>query len=105
MARVLFASSGELGIDRLLVLTGQMETADSYERIAINRLLDQIFQSHRAIVAHAVAGEGGWEGWRLRHQAAMRALEESLAEMTSEKRFSLARLSVAASDLAAIAVG
>ncbi len=105
VARVLFASSGELGIDRLLVLTGQMETADSYERIAINRLLDQIFQSHRAIVAHAVAGEGGWEGWRLRHQAAMRALEESLAEMTSEKRFSLARLSVAASDLAAIAVG
>ena len=103
VARVLFASSGELGIDRLLVLTGQMKAADYYERIAINRLLDQIFQSHRAIVANAVAGEGGWEGWRMRHQTAMRGLEESLAEMTSEKRFSLARLSVAASDLAAVA--
>jgi NAD-specific glutamate dehydrogenase len=54
-------------------------------------------------VANAVAGEGGWEGWRMRHQTAMRGLEESLAEMTSEKRFSLARLSVAASDLAALA--
>ena len=103
VARALFASSGELGIDRLLVLTGQMKAADFYERIAINRLLDQIFQSHRAIVANAVAGDGGWEGWRMRHQAAIRALEESLAEMTSEKRFSLARLSVAASDLAAVA--
>ena len=94
-----------MGIDRLLVLTGQMKAADYYERIAINRLLDQIFQSHRAIVANAVAGEDGWEGWRMRHQPAVRGLEESLAEMTSEKRFSLARLSVAASDLAAVASG
>lgn len=103
VARVLYASSGELGVDRLLVLAGQMKAADFYERIAINRLLDQIFQSHRAIVAIAVSAEGGWEGWRMRHQVAIRALEESLADMTSEKSFSLARLSVAASDLAAVA--
>lgn len=105
VARVLYASSGDLGVDRLLVLAGQMKAADFYERIAINRLLDQIFQSHRAIVALAVSAQDGWDGWRMRHQSAIRAMEESLADMTAEKSFSLARLSVAASDLAAVAAG
>jgi glutamate dehydrogenase len=102
VARVLYATNSQLGIERIVALSSQMKAADFYERIAINRLLDQLFQTHRNIVTAAVTHVGGPDAWWGEHAGALRILEESLADMTAEKSFSLARLSVAASDLAAL---
>ena len=64
VAAALYGSAFELGIERLIEEGLRLKARDLLERQAINRLMAQLFATHRAIVAGIVKGEGGLAGWR-----------------------------------------
>jgi glutamate dehydrogenase len=108
IARALFASADRLLIDRIAADASRMIARDFIERRAINRLIGQLFQTHRAIVARIVATEGQHlEAWLARLDAqqglATRAVA-GLGQLLADRKFDLARLAVAQGILADLAL-
>jgi len=99
VGRALYASAADLGIDRLILEGRKLAAKDFVERQAINRLLTQLFSSHRALVAQAVTEAQGtdaaWPAWVERHGARYRKAQTALAGLLGDKAFTLARLTVA----------
>jgi glutamate dehydrogenase len=99
VSRALYASAADLGVDRLIAEGGRLAAKDFIERQAINRLLTQVFNAHRSLVARAVTEAGGkadaWDLWKQRHAARFGKVQASLANLLAEKAFTLARLTVA----------
>ena len=97
--RALYASAGDLGVDRLIAEGGRLAAKDFIERQAINRLLTQVFNAHRSLVARAVTEAGSeadaWEAWKTRNAARFGKAQTALAHLLAEKPFTLARLTVA----------
>ncbi|MGE0210424.1 MAG: NAD-glutamate dehydrogenase [Parvibaculaceae bacterium] len=102
VARVFFEAAHDLGVDRLIGQAVSMTAKDFYERLAINRSIDGIFQTHRGIVVKAVGGkskDASWGRWVETHAGAVERVRRGLDELLSEKSFELSKLSVAASQL------
>jgi glutamate dehydrogenase len=99
VGRALYASAADLGIDRLILEGSKLAAKDFIERQAINRLLTQVFSSHRALVAQAVTEAQGnvaaWPAWVERHGDRYRKTQTALASLLGDKAFTLARLTVA----------
>src|SRR5690606_24893739 len=101
-------AAGDLHVDRLIGQAASMQAKDFYERLAINRTIDGIFQSHRAIVVKAVGGRGkdvSWSRWVGAHAGAVERVRKGLDELLGEKSFELSRLTVAASQLNELTAG
>ena len=108
VARVFFEAAGDLGIDRLIGQAVSLEARDFYERLAINRIIDSIFQAHRGIVVKAVSGKSkdvSWSRWVEAHEGAIERVRKGLDELLAEKAFDLPRLTVAASQLNELTAG
>jgi glutamate dehydrogenase len=107
VARVLFHSSVDLRIDRLIVQSGLIETGDFYERMAINRTIDGIIQTHRAIVSRAMSKQGadghGWNRWMSENEDAAERARGVIEELLAGRGFGLPKLTVAASQLSELA--
>jgi glutamate dehydrogenase len=107
VARVLFHSSVDLRIDRLIVQSGLIETGDFYERMAINRTIDGIIQTHRAIVSRAMSKQGadghGWNRWMSENETAAERARGVIEELLAGRGFGLPKLTVAASQLSELA--
>ena len=107
VARVLFHSGVDLRIDRLIVQSGQIETGDFYERMAINRTVDGIIQTHRAIVSRAMSKQGadghGWSRWMSENEDAAERARGIIEELLAGRGFGLPKLTVAASQLSELA--
>jgi glutamate dehydrogenase len=109
VARVLFHSGIDLRVDRLIGQSGQIQTGDFYERMAINRTVDGIIQTHRAIVSRAMSkrrgdGDGdGWSRWRSDNEIAVERARRIIDELLAERGLGLPKLTVAASQLAELA--
>ena len=100
VGRALFASAGDLGVDRLIAEGGRLPAKDFVERQAINRLLTQVFNAHRALVARAVTDAGAeankaWDLWKAHHAARFGKAQAMLSNLLAERNFTLARLTVA----------
>jgi glutamate dehydrogenase len=100
VGRALYASAGDLGVDRLIAEGSKLGAKDFVERQAINRLLTQVFNAHRSLVARAVAEAGAqpneaWELWRAHHAARFGKAQALLSNLLAERSFTLARLTVA----------
>jgi glutamate dehydrogenase len=108
VARIFFESTIDLGVDRLVAQANAIEGSDFFERLAVNRIIDTLFQTHRAIVTSVLAGNGkdqaDWQGWAERRAAAVARIRASIDEFTTERSSGLARLTIAASQLAELAV-
>ena len=108
VARVFFESTNDLGIDRLISQANAIEGADFYERLAVNRIIDTLFQTYRAIVSSVFAGKGkdkaDWQAWAERRSAAVERIRAGIDEFTADRSSGLARLTIAASQLAELAV-
>jgi NAD-specific glutamate dehydrogenase len=97
VGRALYASAADLGIDKLILEGSKLAAKDFVERQAINRLLTQVFSSHRALVAQAVtepqeiaAYRPGRTAWRSLPQDANRP-----CGVARRQQNTLARLTVA----------
>ena len=104
VATALYGSAWELGIERLVEEGLRLKARDLLERQAINRLMAQLFATHRAIVAGIVAGEGGISAWRERNGERLANVTATIETVLASKPFDIARLAVAQGTLADLAV-
>jgi glutamate dehydrogenase len=104
VAAALFGSAAELGIERLIEEGLRLKARDLLERQAINRLMAQLFATHRAVVGRIVAGEGGLAGWRARNAELFTNVTGTIETILASKPFDIARLAVAQGTLTDLAV-
>jgi glutamate dehydrogenase len=98
-AKVLYATGAFFDIDGILRRAGGLVAKDFFERLAINRTIDQVFFAHRVLTMRVLNAEGTsaspWESWLGMHEARAEAVLRTIGEMLAEKPFDLAKLSVA----------
>jgi glutamate dehydrogenase len=73
-------------------------------RQAINRLMAQLFATHRAIVTSIVTGEGGLAAWRSRNGERLATVTQTIETILASKPFDIARFAVAQGSLADLSV-
>jgi glutamate dehydrogenase len=107
-AKVLYASGAQFDIDGVIRRAEKLVAKDFFERLAINRTIDQVFLSHRAITRQVLdlygTSHDPWSAWAQAHGERINIVLSTLSELLAEKDFDLAKLSVAQgllSDLAA----
>jgi len=103
VARTFFDVAGGLGIDRLFAHSGQIVASEYYDRLAINRTLDGIVQTHRGIALEIMSAgksaDRNWQTWAKNNEVSVRRVQASMEELMKAKTFNLAKLAVAASQL------
>ena len=108
VAKAYFAAGIELGVDRLILRSDEIDTSRYYDKLAVNRTLDGVLQSLRMIVTTAVttgpAKGDGWKAWSEAHAEPLTRVQNAMEDLFSEHDFSLAKLAVAASQLGDLAV-
>ncbi len=108
VARTFFDVAVGLDIDRLFAQSAQIVASEYYDRLAINRTLDGIVQTHRGIVldimSAKVASDRNWQKWAEHNSDAVKRVQTSMEELMKGKNFNLAKLAVAASQLTDISV-
>ena len=98
-ARVLYASGAQFEIDHILARAGELAAKDFFERLAINRTIDQLFLAHRVLTKSVLEREGAsddpWGRWLSSHGERVRAVAKTISDLLAEKPFDLPKLSVA----------
>jgi glutamate dehydrogenase len=106
-ATALYASASTLMIDRIVEESGRIIARDFVERRAINRLVGQLYQTHRDIIANVLAEasneQNAWESWCGERQDRVAKSTAALEELLAGRSFDLARLAVAQGTLADLA--
>ena len=69
----------------------------------INRLMSQVFETHRAIVARVVAETGDWQSWSEQNAALLEPVSANMDAILASQPFDIARLAVAQGTLAELA--
>ncbi|MGE3830156.1 MAG: NAD-glutamate dehydrogenase domain-containing protein, partial [Parvibaculaceae bacterium] len=103
VAAVLYGTAASLGIERLIAEGSGLRARDLLERQAINRLMSQVFETHRAIVARVVAETGDWQSWAEQNAALLEPVSANMDAILASKPFDIARLAVAQGTLAELA--
>ena len=103
VAKTFFNVAAGLGIDRLFTQSAQIVASEYYDRLAINRTLDGIVQTHRAIVLEIMSSKNAanrnWQKWTNSNKTSVTRVQSSMEELLKGKNFNLAKLAVAASQL------
>jgi glutamate dehydrogenase len=98
-ARVLYASGAKFDMDGLIRRAEGLTAKDFFERLAINRTIDQVFLAHRAITRQALdlygTSHDPWSAWVQTHGERVNLVLSTIRALLSEKDFDLAKLSVA----------
>jgi glutamate dehydrogenase len=98
-AKVLYASGAQFEIDHMLMRAGELAAKDFFERLAINRMMDQLFLAHRVLAKSVLEAEGPaedpWGKWLAAHNDRVKAVSKSISDLLAEKPFDLPKLSVA----------
>ncbi len=107
VADALYGSAIGLGVDRLIDQAGRLIADDYYERLAINRIVDQILLAHRDIAAQIVtaakSGSNPWAQWCQSSAARVEQAQKRIYELLADKNFGLAKLAVAQGAIADLA--
>jgi glutamate dehydrogenase len=108
VARTFFDVASGLDIDRLFGQSGQIVANDYYDRLAINRTLDGIVQTHRSLVMEIMSSKSkndrNWQSWSSANQAAVERVQATMEDLLKGREFNLAKLAVAASQLSDLSV-
>ncbi|QHO78652.1 NAD-glutamate dehydrogenase [Bradyrhizobium sp. CCBAU 051011] len=97
-ATTFFAAEADFSLDRIIAAARSVPATDNYERLAIDRAVDQIAAAERTLVANMLAtGESGPQAvasWLAAHPEATRI--RRLVEEIAASGLTLAKLTVAA---------
>lgn len=97
-ATTFFAAEADFRIDRIIAAARSVPASDNYDRLAIDRAVDQIAAAERALVANMLANGGSGQqaagDWLAAHPEATR-VRRSVEEIAASG-LTLARLTVAA---------
>jgi glutamate dehydrogenase len=106
-AATFFAAETNFRLDRIIAAAGGVPASDYFERLAIDRAVDQIAAAERALVADMLAtgqsGQQAAESWLAAHPKATR-IRRSVEEIATSG-LTLAKLTVAANLLGDLAKG
>ena len=105
VARTFYEVGHGLAIDRLFAASARITASDYYDRLAVNRTLDGIVQTHRSIVSGIMKSdmaESNWEYWSKVNEAAINRVIAVMDDLLKGPDFNLAKLAVAASQLNAL---
>jgi glutamate dehydrogenase len=103
VASILYGTAAALGIERLIAEGNALRARDLLERQAINRLMSQVFETHRAIAARVVAETGDWVSWAEQNAALVDPVSANMDAILASKPFDIARLAVAQGTLGELA--
>ena len=103
VARTFFDVAVGLGVDRLFAHSSQIVASEYYDRLAVNRTLDGIVQTHRGlafeIMSARSSSDRNWQKWSQNNHESVKRVQESMEELMKARGFNLAKLAVAASQL------
>jgi glutamate dehydrogenase len=106
-AKAYFAVSDRFGFGRIDRMTGEIETADYYEGLALQKARDSLEVAHRDLAQKVIAnGSGGnVAAWESGAGERVTATAEQVEKIVSDRRPSMAKVTVAASLLSELARG
>ena len=106
-AKAYFAVSNRFGFGRIDSMTDEVATADYYEGLALQKTRDSLESAHRDLAQKVVAnGSGGdLSAWEASAGDRIGATAEQVEKIVSDRRPSMAKVTVAASLLSDLARG
>ncbi|HEY5239444.1 MAG TPA: hypothetical protein VIJ62_13765, partial [Rhizomicrobium sp.] len=114
VAGAYFAIGKTVGLDRLRGLALRIVSAEHWDRLAIRRITDDLYSAQRALTADALAASGAGEtnrdegaeaveAWATAHDDALSRTKNFLAELERGGELSIARLTLASSQVHTLA--
>jgi glutamate dehydrogenase len=107
-ARVYFDTGALLGFDRLRALAGRVAPADHWDRLALRRIVDDLYSAQRLLACDALAnndqpGVGPVESWAKRRHPEVERTLAFLSELERGGEASIAKLALANSQVQKLA--
>ncbi|MDE2462310.1 MAG: NAD-glutamate dehydrogenase, partial [Alphaproteobacteria bacterium] len=114
VAGAYFATGEIIGLDRLRSLAGRINASEHWDRLAIRRIVDDLYVGQRALTAKVLedkerqegdraAGAAAAQAWADRHADALNRTRSFLAELERTGDLSIAKLTLANSQLHSLA--
>ena len=99
VAAIYFAVGDMLGLDRLRALAAKFSPPDYWDRLALRRLLDDLYAAQRRIARKLLAGGSSAESWAKTHGEALTRMRSFLADLDASGELSVAKLMLASSHI------
>ncbi|VAW12904.1 NAD-specific glutamate dehydrogenase, large form [hydrothermal vent metagenome] len=106
VTRAFFEFGEALGIERLLELSDEVVSGGFYDRLALNRTMEQVSAAQRRFAASALSAPGknaSVAGWLRKNRHAVKNTRSSIDELVSTGGVTLAKLAVASAYLTDLA--
>ena len=106
-AKAYFAVSERFGFGRIDAMTEEVATADYYESLALQKARDSLETAHRELAQKVLANGSGGDvaAWEAAAGERVTATAEQVEKIVSDRRPSMAKVTVAASLLSELARG
>jgi glutamate dehydrogenase len=109
VAKLYFSVGALLGLDRLRLLAARIAPAEHWDRLAIRRLVDDLFAAQRALAQSLLSGlakdagaadaEQAVIGWAEKNKPALERTKSFLAALETSGELSIAKLTLANSQI------
>jgi glutamate dehydrogenase len=100
-----FALGGHVGLDRLRAMAAKIPTADHWDRLALRRIVDDLYTAQRLLAADALKHDsGGVEAWGMRRGNEIGRVRSFLDELEAGGEPSIAKLALANSQIQKLAI-
>ncbi|MCE9521099.1 MAG: NAD-glutamate dehydrogenase, partial [Alphaproteobacteria bacterium] len=109
VAGAYFAAARTIGVDRLRLAAERMNLPEHWDRLAVRRLIDDLFVHQRALAARALAngtpgqdraaGNAAVEAWAQSHCEQVERVSNLIVDLERTGTFTVARLTLAAGQI------
>ncbi len=109
VAKLYFGAGGLLGLDRLRLLASRIAAAEHWDRMAIRRIVDDLFAAQRALAQSLLGGLAkdarpsdaarALVQWAEKHEAVLERTRSFLAALETSGELSIAKLTLANSQI------
>ena len=99
VAAIYFEVGDMLGLDHLRMLAAKFSPPDHWDRLALRRLLDDLYAAQRRIAHKLLSGGSSAESWAKIHGDALTRMRGFLADLDASGELSVAKLMLASSQI------
>jgi glutamate dehydrogenase len=109
VAGAYFAAARTIGVDRLRLAAERMNLPEHWDRLAVRRLIDDLFVHQRALASRALAngspgdnraaGNAAVERWSQAHGEQVERVGALIGDLERSGKFTVARLALAAGQI------
>jgi glutamate dehydrogenase len=109
VAGAYFAAARTIGVDRLRLAAERMNLPEHWDRLAVRRLIDELFVHQRELSARALkngvagedraAGRAAVEAWAQTHKEQVERVDTLVTDLERSGTFTVARLTLAAGQI------